>query len=444
MSKRPSEHFCLAPWTHTFLSPQGERRLCCASREAHQFVNQYLDSSNSSDHTGTFSPTSLVEHWNSDFLKDVRKRMLKGEVLPECSVCDNKELSLNTYREYFTTELFPHLIEEAIESTDIEGATTMRPRSFDYRFNNTCNFKCRMCGEQLSSTWEIEKKNSKLHNPKDDFWMEPEIKDKMTHFQENVAYPEFKEALLRGEVEEIYWVGGEPLVWDYHWEIMQMLVDKKLSQNIFIRYNTNLSIVERDGVNLFNDLLPHFKDYMILASIDAAGKVGEYVRTGLNWERWLENFKQGIEKMSQNGERSMIMDVTLTLPGLFGLVDLVKTSHQLGTPVETKLVYAFGPDIMLSPLALPREILEPFLNKLIKQIFPYLTNKNRSVLNALMDLKKRPTFEESYPEDFKEGYKRGKERLQYLEEIRGDRFTLEDIYASEPAILSWWRGDIEE
>ena len=25
--------FCMAPWSHTYVSPQGERRLCCASRE---------------------------------------------------------------------------------------------------------------------------------------------------------------------------------------------------------------------------------------------------------------------------------------------------------------------------------------------------------------------------------------------------------------------------
>ena len=22
--------FCMAPWTHTYISPQGERRMCCA------------------------------------------------------------------------------------------------------------------------------------------------------------------------------------------------------------------------------------------------------------------------------------------------------------------------------------------------------------------------------------------------------------------------------
>ncbi|MCK5884530.1 MAG: radical SAM protein, partial [Bacteriovoracaceae bacterium] len=282
MSKKVSKHFCIVPWTHTFLSPQCERRLCCASREDHQFVNQYLDSNNSDDQSRQFNPVPLEEYWDSDFIKDVRVRMLKGEEIPECKVCEYKELSLNTYREYFNENLFPHLIEEAIESTDIEGHTTMRPRSFDYRFDNTCNFKCRMCGEQLSSSWEIEKKNSDFHNPKDDFWMEAKYKAVMNKFQTEVAFPEFKKALLSGEVEEIYWVGGEPLIWDYHWDIMNLLIKKDLAKNIFVRYNTNLSIIERDGKNLFHDILPHFKNYILQASIDAFGPVGEYIRTGLN------------------------------------------------------------------------------------------------------------------------------------------------------------------
>ena len=37
------EFFCVAPWTHTYVSPQGERRLCCASREEPQFQKQYID-----------------------------------------------------------------------------------------------------------------------------------------------------------------------------------------------------------------------------------------------------------------------------------------------------------------------------------------------------------------------------------------------------------------
>ncbi len=44
---------CMAPWTHTYLSPQTERRLCCASREPAQNFKQYIDTS---DADGIYNP----------------------------------------------------------------------------------------------------------------------------------------------------------------------------------------------------------------------------------------------------------------------------------------------------------------------------------------------------------------------------------------------------
>jgi hypothetical protein len=43
--KDGNKTFCMAPWTHTYLSPQMERRLCCASREESTNFEQYIDSS---------------------------------------------------------------------------------------------------------------------------------------------------------------------------------------------------------------------------------------------------------------------------------------------------------------------------------------------------------------------------------------------------------------
>ena len=76
--------------------------------------------------------------------------MMAGEELSECEVCDHKLLNTNVYRSYFN-QLFKHKVDEAYDSTDETGATTMPTVSFDYRFNNLCNFKCRMCGDMLSS-----------------------------------------------------------------------------------------------------------------------------------------------------------------------------------------------------------------------------------------------------------------------------------------------------
>ena len=95
---KPSEGnktFCMAPWTHTYLSPQTERRLCCASREPAQSFKQYIDTGNDANE---YKPLTLKEHWNSDHMKSVRLRMMAGEELSECEVCDHKLLNTDVYR----------------------------------------------------------------------------------------------------------------------------------------------------------------------------------------------------------------------------------------------------------------------------------------------------------------------------------------------------------
>ena len=64
-------------------------------------------------------------------------------------------------------------------------------------------------------------------------------------------------------IEEIYWVGGEPLMWERHWTIMQQLVDTGQSKDVVVRYNTNLSRTKynsnRTKHNLTElNITPHF------------------------------------------------------------------------------------------------------------------------------------------------------------------------------------------
>ena len=134
--------FCMAPWLHTYLSPQLERRLCCASLEKSTNFKQYIDSSGPDKHPLKF--TTLEEHWNSDYMKQVRIDLMEGKEIPQCETCNHKLLNAQVYRQHFN-RMFENQIDEAFEKTDEAGHTTMEVTSFDYRFSNLCNFTCRMC-----------------------------------------------------------------------------------------------------------------------------------------------------------------------------------------------------------------------------------------------------------------------------------------------------------
>jgi len=424
------KYLCTAPWTHTYVSPQGERRLCCASREEAKFTKQYLDSGGGST---DFNPVSLEEHWNSDYMKDIRKRMLAGEAIPQCAVCNENILNLHTYRKYFTETLFPHKIQDILDSTDETGHTTMIPISYDYRLSNLCNFKCRMCGDQLSSSWESE---NKIHTTPTDAWLQPNTRRKISNFQVEVLEEELQAAVDQGVIEEIYWVGGEPLMWERHWTIMQQLVDTGQSKDVVVRYNTNLSRTKYKNYDLYN-MLDNFKNVNICASIDAIGDIGEYVRTGLKWPEFLQNFYDGMFLIDRYGDDAIVFDVTLTTPGLFGLKDMFDKVTELDVKSYFKFTYAFDPTKIIAPTALPKSITMPYCQELIEYMEPRKTWKTQIYIDSLKSLMERKSFDEEFP-NYKEGLKRGKNQILFLEKIRDQKLTFRDIL-NEPA-KEWWDG----
>ena len=429
------KYLCTAPWTHTYVSPQGERRLCCASREESDFQKQYIDTGEQNP-DGTFNPTSLKDHWNSAYMKNIRTRMLAGEAIPQCVVCNENVLNLHTYRSYFTDTLFPHKIQEILDTTDETGHTTMVPISYDYRLSNLCNFKCRMCGDQLSSSWETE--NKKHNRMQEEPWLQPDNRRRITNFQKEVLEEELQSAVDEDIIEEIYWVGGEPLMWERHWTIMEQLNESPNKSNITIRYNTNLSRVSYKHYDLYN-MLKGYKTVNLCASIDGTGAIGEYIRTGIKWEEWVENFKQGLFLNDLYGDDGMVFDVTLTTPGLFGLKDLFDVATELDIKSYFKFTYGFTPNVLMCPDALPKSILSPYCNELIEYMEPRKTWKTQIYIDSLKTLLQRKSFNEQWEgEELKEGMEKGKGNLLFLEKIRTQELTFRDILNDSGK--EWWDG----
>jgi hypothetical protein len=293
-----------------------------------------------------------------------------------------------------------------------------------------------MCGEQLSSSWEAEKKKNNMWSIEHQPFMQSDVKQKMTLFQRNVVEPEFKKAISDGIVEEIYWVGGEPLMYDIHWWALQEMVDNGSAKNCHLRYNSNLSRVDYKGMNLF-DYLPQFKDWLMCASIDGTGDIVEFIRKGIVWEDWLANFKQGLE--APGGKHKMLFDLTITGPGMFSLKDLFDLSLELDVRIETKIMFAFHPDIVFSPFAWPRHILDRKVDELLAYMEPRATGKQATLINTLHEMKNRPTFAEQWPETHEQQFKNGKGYQDRLDQIRQEQYRLEDIYKMDNELYDWWK-----
>ena len=213
-------------------------------------------------------------------------------------------------------------------------------------------------------------------------------------------------------------------MWDIHWNAMQRIIDLGFAKEVYVRYNTNLSRTEFKGIKLF-DLLPQFQDWQVCASIDGTDEVGEYIRDGLNYKQWLENFKEGLAVAKTS--REMRLDYTITLPGLLELTNMFNLSVKLDAQILTKVMFTFSNDEILSPLALPRELMHTIIDEALEYIEPRATWKQQSIIDVLENLKTRPNFIAT---------KKGKQRQERIDKIRGQDTT--KILAKDERILEWW------
>ena len=221
-------------------------------------------------------------------------------------------------------------------------------------------------------------------------------------------------------------------MYEQHWRYMQRIVELGDGNRVYARYNTNLSRVDYKGCGLYADLLDHLRDWQICASLDGTGAVGEYIRTGLDYNRFRLNFEAGLKH--QRNRRQMRLDFTLTLPGMFEVGAMQQLAAEYNVELLSKVIFSFSPDIVMSPLALPRHLLDPWLDELIAN------STAASMRELLTQLKTRPVFEQQWPDTYQAALSKGKARVLKLESIRPCAVTMQSILNSRKEIGDWFNG----
>ena len=331
-----SKTFCSAAWLHTYLGPEYKRNLCCISD-----IN--------------FTDVKLKDTWNSDEMKDVRRKFIKGEEVDACKRCPiNTE---STYRNYWN-EKFKNHIEDLLKNTDQDGTYHGYPISIDYR-TNVCNFKCKTCNEVFSSA--IHNEQVKLGNVK-----HLDYKTNNVEEREETIKNELNFFVDRHEIVDIYWAGGEPIYYKQHWETLTKLIENGDSNKIELRYSTNLSALHHGEKKLL-ELLPHFKSAEFYCSLDGTEDIGEWVRTNLNYQNWKKNFKELVTYRDNNiNNTTLYILPTLTLPTLIDLDKINLLSNEFNV---TLFIQEFvDGNKLLSLTSYPKDIITPIIDDVINQL----------------------------------------------------------------------------
>ena len=271
--------FCMAPWVNIGVVPNGEYTLCCVSKnyeveDKDPFLDQrelYGSDKENELYIGSLHDNTLEEIWNNDKMRDIRIKMLKGEPIGNCETCYYSEsITGSSERTRYEQEYY-NSHKGKILQTKPDGSAPFEPVSWDLRLTNTCNFKCRDCCSALSSSWEEESRrlNVDVSAPKTD---EQKVLDELEPIYDYA--------------EEVYFAGGEPLISDHHYHIIDKLLEKDLRPTI--RYNTNLSALTYKGRDII-DIWKKFPRIELFVSFDGIGKRGELIRKGFDSKRFIKN-----------------------------------------------------------------------------------------------------------------------------------------------------------
>jgi MoaA/NifB/PqqE/SkfB family radical SAM enzyme len=259
-----SKVFCIYPWIHLNASPTGDAMPCCmAAPESGGIV-------------GNSRSTSLVKIWNNDKMKQLRTNMLTEQPSGACNRCYEQEQSGFFSGRQSANKHHGHHISRVLETAPDGTLDRFEMVYWDIRFSNLCNLRCRSCGHIYSSQWykdQVElagpnwaKMNTVLNyagKNKNDMW-----EQLSTH----IPY-----------VEQIYFAGGEPLIMEEHYNILDELELRK-SFDVRLVYNTNFNEVHLKNRTVF-DYWKKFNGVSVGASLDAMGARAEYIRKGSDWDK---------------------------------------------------------------------------------------------------------------------------------------------------------------
>lgn len=237
------ETICAIPWNNVEIKQNGIISPCCMSN---------LEA-------GNINKDTLQYVFNIK-LQNLRDELLLGNKPEACQRCwDQEAQGLTSIRQHNIKRLTDTFLANTIEKPTIQ--------SLDIKFNNTCNFKCLICGPESSSLHAQEKlKYSNIPIERQINWSESE----QFIDQVNELLPSLK---------NIDMYGGEPFLIKKFARVLRTAVDCGFAKNIRLHYNSNGSIWPEE----FIDHWRHFKEVDIHFSIDAVGDRFNYQRGG-NWQ----------------------------------------------------------------------------------------------------------------------------------------------------------------
>ena len=438
-----SPTFCIYPWVQFIFGPSGENiKLCCLSK------NNFLK--DKSGQYYSFKTHTLDEIWNGTHLKEIRKKMLKGEKIKHCQQCYNYEhigsISLRNWsnKEWLSdSSPYKEFALNKVKKSINNDYRTSPPNFLDIRFGNFCNLQCRMCSPENSS--KIQEEYEQLIK---------QYKEKKSHFGNDLELLKknknwYKNKNLLKDIyswtpylKKIYLTGGEPTLIKENWDLINHLNKKNYAKDITLQMSTNCTHMP----DKFLNMLHSFKNVQLLLSIDGYKEINEYIRYPSKWKIIENNTLRILEKKSEKID--IIIFPTLQIYNILYITELFKWTEGLNQ-INKISIYSdhFQTDHeKLDINILPKNVKQICLDKILsyetEHKGTYSTKENKlhnlayfyDGLDSVKNVLKSPS-----PSDFKHHLTDFRKYTEMLDKKRGNSFqkTFPELYELLKQDGSW-------
>ena len=283
-----SKTFCIYPWIHLHAYPTGEAYPCCHAEMKYPVGNCRFN--------------TLEEIWQDRPMQQLRANMLSETPNAACGRCYEQEQSGFFSGRKSANKHHGHHIKKLDENP-------FEMTYWDIRFSNLCNLKCRSCGHIFSSQWYQDQAKLAGGDWKD--------RNQVLNYAGRTETDMWEQLLPHIDyVEQIYFAGGEPLLMEEHYRILDELVRRKRF-DVRLIYNTNFTHTDLKGQSVF-EYWKQFDSVAVGASLDGSAKYAEYIRKGTDWNRVEQN---RIEMLKTCPDVDFYISPTLSIMNAWHLPD---------------------------------------------------------------------------------------------------------------------------
>jgi radical SAM protein with 4Fe4S-binding SPASM domain len=351
---------CSIPWHNLQITQNGTITPCCMNN---------LD-------LGNVNRIKLDQAFHDEKLQKLRASLLAGEKPKECDNCWKvEEKNLTSIRLHNVKHLKREFLTKYLDQP--------RVATLDLKFNNTCNFKCRICNGGNSSLFALE--DQKFRGSKlvvQDAWGESQdfIDQVLTYLP---------------DIKNIDMFGGEPFLIKRFKSVLEMAVEKDYAKDIRLHYNSNGSI----WPNHLLPVWPSFKLVDIHFSIDAVGSHFELQRGG-QWSEVEDNILR--LKDLQLPNLSISIMPTISVMSVYYIDQVYDWACKHGFPIFVNHVQGEGMELQDLTKEAKKIIIDKF------QDHPW--NEIQNVIKIIQNL----------PDS--DG-KKFQSKMQYFDQVRSESFS---------------------